>query len=41
MFNEAGDLDVTDYEFLIVADGKWAPAARYDAATGEIVDYHR
>lgn len=41
MFNEAGDLDVTDYEFLVVADGKWAPAARYDAATGEIVDYHR
>ena len=41
MFNEAGDLDVTDYEFLIVAGGQWAPAARYDAATGEIVDYHR
>ena len=40
-FNEAGDLDVTDYEFLIVADGEWAPAARYDAATGEIVDYHQ
>ena len=39
MFNEAGDLGVTDYEFLIVADGQWAPAARYDAATGEIVDY--
>ena len=41
MFNEAGDLDVTDYEFLIVAGGEWAPAARYDAATGEIVDYHQ
>lgn len=41
MFNEAGDLDVTDYEFLTVAGGEWAPAARYDAATGEIVGYHQ
>lgn len=40
MFNEAGDLDVTDYEFLVVSDGEWMPAARYNAATGEIMDYH-
>lgn len=37
--NDAGDLAITDYEFLTVANSEWVPAARYDASSGTIIDY--
>ena len=36
--NDAGDLAISDYEFWSVIEGEWVATARYDAATGEIVE---
>ena len=36
--NEAGDLAISDYELWSVIDGEWFATARYNAATGEIMN---
>ena len=39
--NDVGDLAISDYELWSVIEGEWHATARYDAATGEIIDLVR
>ena len=36
--NDAGDLAIADYDLWSVIEGEWVVTARYNAATGEIVE---